>query len=78
MYKRQAYIRRAVEVVPNNPVLRNNLGDALRRAGEPQAAIEQLQAALTLRPDYAGAHLNLGAAYGEIRAYEAVLRHARI
>ncbi len=72
-----AYIRRAVELVPDQPVLRNNLGDALRRAGEPQAAIEQLQAALALRPDYAGAHLNLCSAYGAVRRYEAALHHGR-
>ncbi len=69
------YIRRAVDLVPDQPVLRNNLGDALRMAGEPRAAIEQLLTALSLRPDYAGAHLNLCAAFSAIKDFDAALRH---
>lgn len=73
-----AYIRRAVEIVPNNPVLRNNLGDALRRAGKPLEGppSNSYRRLAPCAPITAGAHLNLGAAYGEIGAYEAALRHA--
>jgi predicted O-linked N-acetylglucosamine transferase (SPINDLY family) len=71
------YIRRAVDLVPDQPMLRNNLGDALRMAGDPGAAVEQCQLALTLRPDYAGAHINLCAAHGMLRNYDAALQHGR-
>ncbi len=71
------YIRKAVDLVPDQPVLRNNLGDALRMAGDPGAAIEQCQAALTLRPGYAGAHVNLCAAHGMLRNYDAAMAHGR-
>jgi predicted O-linked N-acetylglucosamine transferase (SPINDLY family) len=72
-----AFIRRAVDLVPDQPVLRNNLGDALRMAGDPGAAVEQCQAALALRPGYAGAHINLCAAHGMLRNYDAALQHGR-
>ncbi|HMM67372.1 MAG TPA: tetratricopeptide repeat protein [Dokdonella sp.] len=71
------YIRQAVAQVPDQPVLRNNLGDALHKAGDPARAIEQLKVAIALRPDYAGAHMNLGAVHAESGDHEAALRHSR-
>lgn len=72
-----AHIQRAVDLVPDQPVLRNNLGDALRMAGDPHGAIVQLRAALALRPDYAGAHLNLCACFSAVKQHDAALQHGR-
>jgi len=72
-----SYIRQAVELVPDQPVLRNNLGDALRRAGEFEEALVQLQIALGLQPDYAGAHQNLGSVHTSMGNHDAALKHAR-
>lgn len=71
------YIGRAVARVPNQPVLRNNLGDALHRMGDLAGAIAQLRQALVLRPDYAGAHQNLGAVLAKVGEHEAALMHSR-
>lgn len=72
-----AYIGKAVQRVPEQPVLRNNYGDALRRAGDLQGAAVQLHKALELRPDYPGAHLNLGSVYFDSGNHAAALHHAR-
>lgn len=71
------YMSRAVEQVPDQPVLRNNLGDALHRMGDLAGAIKQLRQALVLRPDYAGAHQNLGCVLAKVGEHEAALTHSR-
>ena len=71
------YIGRAVELVPDQPVLRNNLGDALRKMGDLAGAIVQLREALVLRPEYAGAHQNLGSVLAEAGDHAAALVHSR-
>jgi predicted O-linked N-acetylglucosamine transferase (SPINDLY family) len=71
------YIRQAVELVPDQPVLRNNLGDALRKSGDLAGAILHLRQALALRAEYAGAHQNLGSVLAETGDHEAALFHSR-
>ena len=71
------YIGKALEQVPDQPVLRNNLGDALRKLGDLDGAIRQLRQALALRPEYAGAHQNLGSALAEAGEHAAALEHSR-
>jgi len=71
------YIRRAVTQVPQQAVLRNNLGDALTKAGDAEGAISQFKIALELRPDYAGAHQNLASVYLSTGRHDAALEHAR-
>jgi protein O-GlcNAc transferase len=71
------HIRKAVERVPDQPVLRNNLGDAMLRSGDLAGAIVQLQRALALRPGYAGAHMNLGNVFAKSGDHEAALVHSR-
>ena len=63
--------------MPEQPVLRNNLGDALHKAGRPDEAIAQLQKALQLRPDYAGAHQNLGSIYLGTKQYDLAMLHCQ-
>ena len=45
---------------PQNPRAQNNLGKALGQAGRMPEAIEHLQQALRLKPDFAEAHNDLG------------------
>jgi protein O-GlcNAc transferase len=71
------YIRRAVEQVPDQAVLRNNLGDALRQAGDLNEALTQLNIALELRPGYAGVYQNLSSVYTLTGNHEAALQNAR-
>lgn len=68
-------IQKAVDQVPEHPVLRNNLGLALHKAGTLVAAAGQLQKALELREDYAGAHMNLGAVFSDLGDREGALEH---
>ena len=57
---RAAWFRAAVAARPGNAVARNNLGTALREAGDSSGAITEYRAAIALNPKYATAHLNLG------------------
>jgi len=72
------YIRRAVDLVPSQPVVRNNLADALRDTGQLSEALSQLKAAIEIRPDYAGAHQNLGTVYLLMGDLDAALQHAQL
>ena len=49
----------AVKIKPDYPQALNNQAIGLIRLGENDAAIDSLEKALTLRPDYASAHHNL-------------------
>ncbi len=64
--------QRAVRIDPQCYVCRNNLGNALVRAGRPDEAIAQFRAALDIQPADADAYANLGTvADGAGRADEA-------
>ena len=52
--------RSAVEMAPDNPVLRLNLGTALIRTGEARAAFAALEEAVKIDPRLAAAHYLLG------------------
>jgi len=55
--------QRAVELKPDWPAARNNLGFAYGLLGKWKEAIDAHSEAIRLKPDYAGAHFNLGVAY---------------
>ncbi|MGB3787997.1 MAG: tetratricopeptide repeat protein [Phormidesmis sp.] len=58
-------LQQAVSLSPK-PLYFYDLGIALGRAGQPQAKIDALEAALALDPNYADAHLNLGLTYARL------------
>jgi tetratricopeptide (TPR) repeat protein len=53
----------AIEVTQNNYIAHNNRGSAYVKLGHPQEAIEDLNQAIRIKPDYAEAHYALGIAY---------------
>jgi len=53
-------LRRAVELRPGDPLLRNNLGFQYALAGRLSDAEAELANAVQLRPDFARAYINLG------------------
>ena len=55
-----SFLQRAIELDPNNPKWRFNLGDILGLAGDIDGAIETTQAAIALDPTYRLAHVMLG------------------
>jgi tetratricopeptide (TPR) repeat protein len=57
------------------PVTYYDLGIALGRSGDRQGEIQQLQQAITLQPDYADAHLNLGIAYARLNNLPPAQQH---
>lgn len=71
--------RHALAVTERNFIAHEILGAALLEAGQPTAAIEQLQSAVRIRPDYVPAWNQLGLALaraGALGEAEASLRHA--
>ncbi len=57
-----ARIGEAIALNPATAAYHSNLGEALRRLGRVEAAIESCRRALELQPGFADAHINLGAA----------------
>jgi serine/threonine protein kinase/Flp pilus assembly protein TadD len=57
-----SFIRAALALRPESPVLLSNLGQALNDSGQFDEALATFDRALRLRPDYATAHLNRGVA----------------
>jgi tetratricopeptide (TPR) repeat protein len=52
--------RNAVELAPDSPILRLNLGLALNHLDEARAAMDQFEEAVRLDPQLAGAHFTMG------------------
>jgi protein O-mannosyl-transferase len=68
--------REALRLDPALVVVRNDLGVALARAGQPAEAQEQFERALAIRPSYADAHDNLGSVLLQLgRRDEAVAQY---
>jgi tetratricopeptide (TPR) repeat protein len=67
--------RDCVEKSPAKARPYNNLGAALIHQGRLQEAIEHLQAALKIEPDYADAHYNLGSAFARLGDLEKGIYH---
>jgi protein O-GlcNAc transferase len=53
------------------------LGIAYRMLGQPQEAIQELEAVLQAQPTHAGAHAHLGSLYYQTRQFDRAWRHAR-
>jgi tetratricopeptide (TPR) repeat protein len=69
------YLRRSVELSPDNPYARNNLAVALESQGELAEAIRHLRHAIHVDPGFGDGHKNLGTALAEIGRREEALRH---
>ncbi len=54
--------KHTLDVTENNFVIHGNYGDTLRERGDLGAAVDHLETALRIRPDYVGAMNNLGMA----------------
>jgi tetratricopeptide (TPR) repeat protein len=61
--KSEAFYRQAMQADPQSPEAANGLGLALAKQGQPQAASQLFQKAITLKRDYADAINNLGVLY---------------
>ncbi len=59
--------RQMIALLPNEPRLRLNLAIALEKAGQPSAAIPELQQVTRAEPKLAGAWFLLGLAYAQLR-----------
>lgn len=69
-YTVQCWFQRAIEFRPDDEQVRAIYGVTLLRDGKRSLAIEQLKKALTLAPNDANAHYNLGLAYFGEKRYE--------
>jgi tetratricopeptide (TPR) repeat protein len=70
------YLTAALALLPDSPVVFLNRGNALRDAGELDAAIADFRRAVALAPGYASAHNNLGhALMDKGRPDEAIVEH---
>jgi tetratricopeptide (TPR) repeat protein/serine/threonine protein kinase len=70
------YLTAALALRPDSPVVFLNRGNALRDAGELDAAIADFRRAVALAPGYASAHNNLGhALMDKGRTDEAIVEH---
>jgi len=52
--------RHALDVTPNNAIMRYNMGVALARRGDVEQAMEHFQEAVRLQPNYAQVYHNMG------------------
>ena len=67
------FIRRAVELQPNNPAFHIHHGLALQDVGETSAAIDSYSRAIALKPGSAPAYFNRGNAFRELKQLEAAI-----
>jgi protein O-GlcNAc transferase len=70
-------LEKAVRQQPSNPVLRSNLGNALKDAGQPEAAEKCYRRALKSKPDFADAHSNLASVLQALGRTDEAERSAR-
>jgi Flp pilus assembly protein TadD len=68
----------ALEVDPDFPRARNNLGVAHKRRGNVQAAIEEYRRAIAVDAQFAEAHSNLGSAYYSLGRIEEAVKEFEV
>ncbi len=68
---------RAVQINPNDPVLRNNYGYELLLTKRWTDATQQFQRVIGLKPDFKRAHINLGIVQSRVGMYEESLASFR-
>jgi protein O-mannosyl-transferase len=62
-------------VTSNNPIIHNNLGFTLARAGKTREALDHYYEALRIDPDYVDAHVNLALALINLGRYPEAIDH---
>ena len=66
-------MRRARELQPNAPATLHNVAEALRKAGRHREALASYRDALQSDPDFAPAHVGLGAVLVDLQHYDKAL-----
>jgi tetratricopeptide (TPR) repeat protein len=77
-YSGYCYFVRAIRFKPEDPTVRLIFGIYLSMQKKYSEAIEQTKAAISLEPNSAEAHYNLGLLYEKTDALEMAVQHARI
>jgi tetratricopeptide (TPR) repeat protein len=72
----ECYFERAIRFKPRDEVVHLVYAIFLHQRGDNDDALNQYQAALSLKPDSAEAHYNLGLLYTDLNQYESALPHA--
>ena len=72
------HLDEAFRFIPNSPVIHNNYGNALRKAGRIDEAIDYYKFALKLQPEYASARYNLAISLGVKGRYDEAAEQCRI
>jgi tetratricopeptide (TPR) repeat protein len=70
-------LRRAVEILPNDPIIHLNLGNAFGRLGQLQEARACFERAVFILPEFAEAHNNLGDVWLELGQFNEALLSCR-
>ncbi len=76
-YTISCYLNRAIRFAPDDGVAYLIYGTYLMRTGNRTEAMRQLQTALSLDPDNANVHYNLGLAYFDLQDYPKARLHAK-
>jgi tetratricopeptide (TPR) repeat protein len=72
------HLDEAFRFIPNSPVIHNNYGNALRKAGRIDEAIDYYKFALKLQAEYAPARYNLAISLGIKGRYDEAVEQCRI
>ena len=73
----ESLIRQAIELLPgDHPVLIMNLGSVLFESGKKEEALETIQKALSIRPNYGNALIELSRYYLDLKDFEKALNAA--
>lgn len=66
-------LQRAVQLAPDNVVLRNNFGFELMLSQRWSAAVQQFERAIAVKPSFARAYVNLGLALSKLNRFDDAL-----
>jgi tetratricopeptide (TPR) repeat protein len=76
-YSIECFFDRAIRAKPNDGVIRMIYGEYLIKAGQPDKATAQLEAAISLQPEDPTINYNLGLLYMQRKDYERAKTHAK-
>ncbi|NMG63879.1 tetratricopeptide repeat protein [Azoarcus indigens] len=76
-YVVECWFERGLHYAPDDPMVKLVYGIHLIKAGRPQDAVKQLEAAIAEDPNNASSYYNLGLAYADLKDYEKALPNAQ-